>query len=72
MMSNIPVRLKKNLTYKNIFGKEKKVMSKGGYVDLEDVLVRVSFRCNEYIIPIENIEIPKNLLNLIKEVGNNE
>ena len=65
-MSNIPVKLKRDLTYKNIFGKEKKVMSKGFYVDLEDILVKVFFRGNKYIIPIENIEIRKELL---KELG---
>ena len=65
-MSNIPVKLKRDLTYKNIFGKEKKVMSKGFYVDLEEILVKVSFRGNKYIIPIENIEIRKELL---KELG---
>lgn len=65
-MSNIPVKLKRDLTYKNIFGKEKKVMSKGFYVDLEEILVKVSFRGNTYIIPIENIEIRKELL---KELG---
>lgn len=65
-MSNIPVKLKRDLTYKNIFGKEKKVMSKGYYVDLEEILVKVSFRGNKYIIPIENIEIRKKLL---KELG---
>ena len=70
-MSNIPVKLKRDLTYKNIFGKEKKVMSKGFYVDLEDVLVKVSFRGNEYIIPIENIVFPKGVLREIVE-GNNE
>ena len=61
-MSNIPVKLKRDLTYKNIFGKEKKVISKGFYVDLEEILVKVSFRGNKYIIPIENIEIRKELL----------
>ena len=65
-MSNIPVKLKRDLTYKNIFGKEKKVISKGFYVDLEEILVKVSFRGNKYIIPIENIEIRKELL---KELG---
>ena len=65
-MSNIPVKLKRDLTYKNIFGKEKKVMSKGYYVDLEEILVKVSFRGNKYIIPIDNIEIRKELL---KELG---
>ena len=65
-MSNIPVKLKRGLTHKNIFGKEKKVMSKGFYVDLEEILVKVFFRGNKYIIPIENIEIRKELL---KEMG---
>ena len=65
-MSKIPVKLKRDLTYKNIFGKEKKVMSKGFYVDLEEILVKVSFRGNKYIIPIENIEIRNELL---KELG---
>lgn len=65
-MSNIPVKLKRDLTHKNIFGKEKKVISKGFYVDLEEILVKVSFRGNKYIIPIENIEIRKELL---KELG---
>ena len=68
-MSNIPVKLKRDLTYKNIFGKEKKVISKGFYVDLEEILVKVSFRGNKYIIPIENIQIRKELLKELE--GNN-
>ena len=65
-IGNRPVKLVKDLTYKNIFGKEKKVMSKGFYVDIEEINAIVSFRGEKYTTPIENIIIPSDILQELK------
>ena len=71
-IGNRPVKLKEDLTYKNIFGREKKVMSKDFYVDLEEINAIVSFRGGNYTIPIENICIPNDIKDKLKEVINSE
>ena len=71
-IGNRPVKLKEDLTYKNIFGKEKRVMVKGFYVDIEEINAIVSFRGEKYTIPIEDIYIPKDIKDKLEEVIKSE
>lgn len=60
-IGNRPAQLKKDLTQKNIFGKEKVIYRKGIFLDLEEINVVVSIRGEKYTVPIENIDIPRDI-----------
>lgn len=64
------VRFKEHPTYKNIFGKKKIFCNKDWYCDVEEVLVKVTTRCESCLVPIDNI-IQEDFNYTRKECGKN-
>ena len=62
------VKFKEHPTYKNIFGKEKIFCNKDWYCDVEEILVKVTTRCESCLVPIDNI-IQKDFNYICKVCG---